>query len=54
MYVRRHAQATQYPLDRLGNYTVTESKPRQVSVLLVEDETLIRMMIAGMNWVTPS
>ena len=27
---------------------MTESKPRQVSVLLVEDETLIRMMIAGM------
>jgi CheY-like chemotaxis protein len=25
-----------------------KSKPRQVSVLLVEDETLIRMMIAGM------
>ena len=48
MYVRRHAQATQYPLDRLGNCTVTESKPRQVSVLLVEDETRIRMMIAGM------
>ena len=48
MYVRRHAQGTEYPLDRLGNCTVTESKPRQVSVLLVEDETLIRMMIAGM------
>ena len=28
--------------------TVTESKPRQASVLLVEDETLIRMMIASM------
>jgi CheY-like chemotaxis protein len=27
---------------------VTESKPRKASVLLVEDETLIRMMIAGM------
>jgi DNA-binding NtrC family response regulator len=25
-----------------------KSKPRQVSVLLVEDETLIRLMIAGM------
>jgi CheY-like chemotaxis protein len=27
---------------------VPESKPRQVTVLLVEDETLIRMMIADM------
>jgi DNA-binding NtrC family response regulator len=27
---------------------LTKSKPRQVSVFLVEDETLIRMMIAGM------
>ena len=27
---------------------MTESKQRQVSILLVEDEALIRMMIAGM------
>jgi CheY-like chemotaxis protein len=32
----------------IKDYTVAESKPRQVSVLLVEDEALIRMMIAGM------
>jgi hypothetical protein len=31
-----------------GNHRVTVSNGRLVSVLLVEDETLIRMMIAGM------
>jgi CheY-like chemotaxis protein len=32
----------------IKDYTVPEPKSRQVSVLLVEDEALIRMMIAGM------
>lgn len=33
---------------RLKDHTLTESPLRQASVFLVEDETLIRMMIAGM------
>jgi DNA-binding NtrC family response regulator len=40
--------AEKNPLDRRGNDPVMKSNPRQVSVFLVEDETLIRMMIAGM------